>query len=408
MKVLAYGFPVNSNFGGPSVLHGLACALRELDPACELVVYQRDEPEHHVVSDMAFPVRRYPYQGEMKRLVRDWFRYFIRRRRPENPVERGFWEDFATSDVVANVYAICFCCKLAGKNHRRPFLLSLKMAAREFMLSLLARVSGKRSVKTTSSYGPVSTWGEKAAAWWAGMFCFGRLAAREEGSRDEMKRALVLRKIPVFPDLANFMGDFRLEAGADGNVGVAVSYMSERQWGSSSGDYVQRMRQLVEYIVRRTGRHVLLIPNQTNCASGRDDIVVARDVLDGVGVDGVEMLDISGLGGLGLKRQIARCEVVVSCRYHSCVAALSSAVPVLTLGWHHKYVELMKLYGQTERLIMSESCDAGVLERAFDGLWDGRAAIKEDLRRACVEVRGRVLKSVAEQFGLKGGTDEGR
>lgn len=40
-KILAYGFPLDANLGGPSVVHDLRAALKRVCPECELVVYQQ-------------------------------------------------------------------------------------------------------------------------------------------------------------------------------------------------------------------------------------------------------------------------------------------------------------------------------------------------------------------------------
>ena len=40
-KILAYGFPLDANFGGPSVVHGLCATLKRVCPGHELIVYQQ-------------------------------------------------------------------------------------------------------------------------------------------------------------------------------------------------------------------------------------------------------------------------------------------------------------------------------------------------------------------------------
>lgn len=44
-----------------------------------------------------------------------------------------------------------------------------------------------------------------------------------------------------------------------------------------------------------------------------------------------------------LKTIIGQCDLLIGSRYHSIVAALSQGIPVLAIGWHHKYHEIMKL-----------------------------------------------------------------
>ena len=51
---------------------------------------------------------------------------------------------------------------------------------------------------------------------------------------------------------------------------------------------------------------------------------------------------------LKLKKYIANSHLLVGSRFHSLVAALSSDVPVVAIGWAHKYRQLLRDYGQEQ------------------------------------------------------------
>ena len=98
-----------------------------------------------------------------------------------------------------------------------------------------------------------------------------------------------------------------------------------------------------------------------------------------------------------LKNEIAACKVVVASRYHTCVAALSSGTPVLVLGWHYKYQELLSLYSQTQWLIRQDACDSGKLVSLFRRFWElreeNRQTIQAQYPLVCAKVidTGRML-----------------
>ena len=73
-----------------------------------------------------------------------------------------------------------------------------------------------------------------------------------------------------------------------------------------------------------------------------------------------------------IKNEIASCEIMVASRCHSCVAALSSGIPTLVIGWHYKYEELLHWYGQVEWLLSHNNCDTKLLIEKFDKLWEQR------------------------------------
>ena len=62
-----------------------------------------------------------------------------------------------------------------------------------------------------------------------------------------------------------------------------------------------------------------------------------------------------------LKREISNYQFVVGSRYHGLVAALSQNIPVISLGWSHKYAELMKSYNIEEFHYTRSGPDVGVM-----------------------------------------------
>lgn len=399
-KVLAYGFPLDSNFGGPSVAHGLYAAIQRLNPGCELVVYcQRPVPDV-VKSDMEFPVKFFPYHYQAKRMIFDWVKCFLFGRVPSDTVKAEFWRDFRAADAVVNIYAICFCAKLAGKAFKRTFREAFRKAGHEFLPSLLARLSGKLSIKSTSSYGPITSFGERLTAWIICMFFFKRVIAREPGGRDELRRAHVAKPIPVAPDIGNMMPLPTGVVTERGLVGVSVSFMSERQWVNEAEDYVSCMAALIRHVLLDPSRRVVIVPNQINIPGGRDDIALASQVVQRVGDEArTSVFDLRNHGSLALKSEFARCEVIVSCRYHASVAALSLGVPTLVIGWHEKYVELMGCYRQDPWLVPNGEAASKTLCKRFDALWTARGEIRAGLSNVRKEVMSAVVESLDKAFG---------
>ena len=396
-SVLIYGFKLSENFGGPSVVHGFREALRRIAPGLSLRCYQPTPVDPISVSDMDFPVREYPYGKSVKPFLRDWARQKFLRCLPADSARRDFWLDYRAADVVVNVYAICFCGNWGTKAFSSTRNKScLKYMLQQFLPNLVARIDGKLSVKSTASFGQLNSEALRKVARWSMRWCFARVVAREDESRRQLvEDAGVAKEVLVAPDLANLMPVVEVTRRTN-RVGIVTSFQMERKWNGPGEGYLACMTALVRHLRDVLGCEVELIPNQMNGPEGRGDLEVAHEIRSVVGGDdvGVSIFDSSRFGGLELKRALAECEAVVSPRYHSCVAALSAGVPLLTLGWHYKYQELMALYGQDLRMLPGEACTAKSLVETFDALWNDRVQIRGELSRRAEEVSAAVVDSV--------------
>lgn len=389
-KILVYGYPSDWNFGGPSIILGFRELVRRCRPDAEMVCYETARLTPAVVAGYDFKVRAFPY-SRIGAFWRDWFVRTVFRRLPSAPERREFWLDFAEADTVVNLFGICFC---SGPSViKGPFVgfRALKMLLKLFSPNLAARLAGKRSVKSTCSYGPATRVYDIKAARYASRSFFGVMFAREQGSAQRLRKMSGGRvDPPVAPDVANLMPTPSVDPD-DRLVGLVVSYKMEQEWKRSEISYVACMAALADHVREAHGCRVVLIPNQDGSLAGRrlrrGDTDVARDIharlSDGQGGWVAETL---GRPALETKTLIARCTALISPRYHACVAALTAGVPLLTLGWHEKYQALTSLYGQDRWMVPAEDCSLERLTGDFDSLMDARKEVASEmaLRRPCV------------------------
>lgn len=396
MKVLAYGFGLDSNFGGPSVVHGIRDALNRLFPGIGLVVYQPLRVDPVSVEDLGIPVLAFPYRHRAFKFYRDWFLLKFFGRRSRSVTCARFWDDYRAADAVVNLYAICFCSKIRTHLSVRSLRGAVRVLLCEFGPNLLARLDGKVSVKPTASYGPFDGRPNWLLAWLASRVAFSRLLVREEACLRELESAAGGRsRLRVAPDLANAWEVPPVERERD-LFGFSLSYQSEIQWQRAGRAYVPAMCALVEHVVQGLGCRVVLFPNQYR-VGGRSDATMAEEVVQGLGdaVRGkVEVFDARAQSPLALRMAIARCAAMVSCRYHSCVAAFSSGVPQVVLGWHCKYLELARLYGQAHAVLRTEDCDVETLKAKVDDLWGHRDECRREILARREGVVGAVVRSL--------------
>lgn len=398
-KILAYGFPLDANFGGPSVVHGLSAALKRVCPECELVVYQQRKVDPISISDLSCPVRFFPYWKHVCKFYRDGLllRFFGRRSR--NAAFAQFWDDFCSADMVVNIYAICFCSTIRSHMATTSRLQTWRMFFQVFGIGVMARLWGKQSVKSTSSFGPLEKKTDVLLARRACRWAFTRIVAREEEGRRQLTEvARIRRPVEVAPDLANAWRPTVARVPRS-CLGVAISFQSEIQWAKKGLDYIGFMRKLVAHALETYGCEVILLPNQTNRPGARDDAAIAEEIRTLVGLPSrVRVFDTVGSSPLALREAVAACSVVVSCRYHTCVAAFASAVPTLVLGWHCKYQELVKHYGQERWMLSTEDCVKADAKAVLDELWRRQESVAVELQTRGPEVLAAVDRSVSYLF----------
>jgi polysaccharide pyruvyl transferase WcaK-like protein len=204
----------------------------------------------------------------------------------------------------------------------------------------------------------------------------------------------VQKEILLSPDIANMMS-FSKDPESDKRIiGISTSHQIIRQWKGEEG-YVDSIINLCRHISQTCDMSIVLIPNEVQPMSDFNDITVSLEIQDILKNEDirVEIIDSAHMSSTELKNVIASCEVVIASRYHSCVAALSSGVPTLVVGWHYKYEELLHWYGQDKWGIPTDDCTSEKLISTFDSFWESRDESKKIIAEKYPEVRKAVLET---------------
>lgn len=398
-KVIAYNHVAEYNMGGPSIMHGIYELLKEVYPdGFELVNLQQRTPlPTHDIADM--PYQTIPIQET--RAVDFLKVYYLNRKIPAQAGKISLSDAFEIvkdADIVVDLFAIDFCDKF-GQEIRPPFLASL-YTQMSYPLSAAAKKYHVRSGKVAASFGPMNCDFTRRAARYAADRLYDFMIAREHKSQQAMREAGVKRGIPFSPDIANLMPFTRREKYPRPTVGLSISHQIIRQWRSAE-DYISCIAKLCLHIQHDIHADTLLIPNEILPQTLYNDIDVAEDIaelLERMG-GSTRVLNSQDLTSTEIKNHIAGCELMVASRYHSCVAALSSCIPLLVVGWHYKYEELMHSYRQDAWLLSEADCDSQKLLSAFDALWEQRAAVRQTLTEAYPQVREEIIAAGKRMLG---------
>ena len=175
--------------------------------------------------------------------------------------------------------------------------------------------------------------------------------------------------------------DVTLPEGLEGFdfVGINSSPLIE-QSESVSGMARENYQHLIEYILRNTDMKVLLIPHVVWPAV--DDQTVLKDLQEKYAASGRVFL-IPDCGCEELKGYIARCRFFVGARTHATIAASSTGVPTLTVGYSVKSKGIAKdLFGTYDRYVLPVQSlkDPQELANSFCWLQENEQKIRQTLQ----------------------------
>ena len=183
----------------------------------------------------------------------------------------------------------------------------------------------------------------------------------------------------------------RATDGVRGVVGVCPSSVVAVKSRAEGGRYEPVLADLVRDLAE-AGYQVVLFPNATRAedTSGErnNDLPVIRRVLSAVGaVEGPAPFAVDlDVNATAVKQVIAACDAVLVSRFHAMVGALALGVPVVVLGWSHKYAEVMARFGLEEKVTDYKRLSGNDLRVAVEKTVTDRERVTEAIRNGLPEV----------------------
>ncbi len=141
----------------------------------------------------------------------------------------------------------------------------------------------------------------------------------------------------------------------------------------------ESIKRLVEYIISETEMNVVLVPHVLHATT--NDLSVLKPIYEKFKTTGrVLLLDDQTLTCKQLKGYISRCRFFIGARTHSIVAAYSSGVPAIALGYSVKAKGIARdLFGSEDNLVLPVQTfdDPSLAVNAIKYLFENEDAIKD-------------------------------
>lgn len=224
---------------------------------------------------------------------------------------------------------------------------------------------------------------------------FELITARETITFNALKKIGGLKHIELVPDTAFTLPTVRLplpKGFEEGNtVGINVSPLVmdyEEVENSTYKNYCA----LIKYIIEKTEYQIALIPHVV-WKSSDDRTVLKRlyNLFSGTG----RVVLIDDCNCMELKGYISRCELFIGARTHATIAAYSSCVPTLVVGYSVKAKGIATdLFGTSEKYVLPVQTlkDETELIDAFDWINNNKETIKKYLQKTVPQYTAKVAK----------------
>jgi colanic acid/amylovoran biosynthesis protein len=388
-KIALTGARLSGNLGGPSLVASTQSALSTVFPGAEYMLFVS---ARHYKGDVAWApkygigVIPLSVGGRLltQALIRRCYRILT-----SSACTNSRIKSIEEADALVDIKGILFADP-AGPRRFQDYM-------RAGFIFVLGKLLGKPVIKYTADFGPFSCkWSRILARLYFGHFV-DLILARSEESYQNVKSLGVKTSIMVVPDTAFLLPckqskeseHYRELRQQGGLIGVSVSFMA-RNCALDPGAYLKIMVEFVDYLIKNHGVYVVLIPNELS-KSANDDALIAEQICAELANTHCEVLRTENLTAQEIKGVVSQCDVVVACRYHTIVAALSLAIPTLSISWHHKYQEVLKLFGQEHRVCDVKELRLEDLVNGFEDLWENREQIRQTIADFVPGIEDKIL-----------------
>lgn len=235
-----------------------------------------------------------------------------------------------------------------------------------------------------------------------------KIIARGEITRENLEGIGVTENVTVCADGAFTMADDPAMAEKVGKlweedpffrgdmVGLSVSNVVNNKCAEKGLDYPKVIAEFIGEL-NKAGYHVLIIANAARLNSEKtrnNDLMLGDKIYAACGDHDAVRWYHEEMTAEELREHIGRCRFLVASRFHSMIAGLERRVPVMLVGWSHKYKEVLDMFGLGEYAADFSALSRETLMSGFEKLKADEGLIREKLEAHIGEVKESSLKNI--------------
>ena len=180
-------------------------------------------------------------------------------------------------------------------------------------------------------------------------------------------------------------------------IGLNVSEIIVK---SNNDKVYQAIIEFLEYILESTDMGICLIPHVYSIKENKCDYPILKRIYDDLANPRISIIE-KELTCEELKYVISNCRFMITARTHASIAAYSTGVPTLVLGYSVKSKGIAKdLFGRSENYVIpyTEINDAGELIAAFEYIFSNEKNIKQKLSSIMPAYKETLLSAIRNIF----------
>lgn len=201
---------------------------------------------------------------------------------------------------------------------------------------------------------------------------------------------------PIFPDIAWLFEGAPGPVGAQLIAGLGIDLAApliavvpnmrvyeKTGKGGSANPSLRCFAEIARHAIKSLKATILVMPNEIHMPSSQNpDDRYLCSILETMINDRQHCFVVKQRASAeSLKSILGQCDAVVASRYHSLLFAISSGVPAISVGWSHKYDELLGDLGLAKYATSCEKSGESQLPALFDELWAGKDDLSRNLKK---------------------------
>lgn len=226
------------------------------------------------------------------------------------------------------------------------------------------------------------------------------ICARGQGTYDNLKEIGITENVKLCADGAFTMKDdqawqekVRERCAKDAFfeedvVGLSISSVVQKKCGKMGIDYQQIMVDFITYLNQK-GYGVLMIANAARIHSEKprnNDLMIGDAIFESLPDQTKVRWYHEEMDAEEIREYISRCKYLVASRFHAMIGALEKKVPVLLIGWSHKYQEVLDMFELGQYAADFSNLNMDSLRESFENFEKDEEIIREKLEKNHAQV----------------------